>query len=79
MNYTIIDGWNLFSYEGIPNDEEKRKTVAVKSIGESTAEILLNFETMKFEYVKDGKLTFSSPRFSSCMKMADTYFDNIGE
>ena len=33
MKNVIIDGWNLFSYDGIPNDSVDRKTTAVKCLG----------------------------------------------
>jgi len=74
----IIDGWNLFSYDGVPNDSEEKKTVAVKMLGEYSAEIFLNTKTMMFEFWKNGEdITFASDRVSKCMRLADDWFENI--
>ena len=47
----IIDGWNLFSYEGIPNDTEDKKTLAFKQLGDYCVEVFLDLKTMSFELV----------------------------
>ena len=81
MKNLIIDGWNLFSYEGIPNDTEDKKTVAVKQLGNNCAEIMLDVKTMSFEFVKNGN-NFSPircNRFSTCLKMADEWFKIMEE
>lgn len=81
MKNLIIDGWNLFSYDGIPNDTEDKKTVAVKQLGNNCAEIMLDVKTMSFEFVKNGN-NFSSircDRFSTCLKMADEWFRILEE
>ena len=77
----ILDGWNLFSYEGIPNDTEDKKTVAVKQLGDNCAEIMLDVKTMCIELVKNGD-NFSlmrSNRFSTCLKLADEWFKSMEE
>lgn len=77
----IIDGWNLFSYEGIPNDTEDKKTVAVKQLGDNCAEIMLDVKTMSFEFIKNGN-NFSQMRcnrFSTCLKLADEWFKLLEE
>ena len=58
----ILDGWNLFSYEGITNDMEYKKILAVKQLGDYCAEVFLDLKTMSFELVnylqsKDCKLS----------------------
>lgn len=73
----IIDGWNLFSYDGIPNDTEDKKTVAIKQLGENCAEIILDVKTMRFHFIKNGELWFDSTRFSSALRMADEWFKNM--
>lgn len=76
----IIDGWNLFSYDGIPNDTEYKKTVAVKQLGNNCAEIILDVKSMKFEFVKNNILfAVNINRFSSCLKMADEWFKSMEE
>ena len=32
MKNLIIDGWNLFSYDGIPNDMEDKKNYSIQTI-----------------------------------------------
>lgn len=81
MKNLIIDGWNLFSYDGIPNDTEDKKTVAVKQLGNNCAEIMLDVKTMGFEFVKNGN-NFSPmryDRFSTCLKIADEWFKLLEE
>ena len=76
----IIDGWNLFGYEGIPNDTSFKKTVAVKQLGEDCAEIMLDAKTMTFEFVKNGNtFAVNIHRFSSAIKIADEWFKNMEE
>lgn len=74
MNGLIIDGWNLFSYNGVPNDTKDKKTVAVKYLGDDTAEILLDLKSMRFQFIKNGELYFDTPRFSSVISVADKWF-----
>ena len=76
-NVIIIDGWNLFSYEGIPNDSKEKKTVGVKQLGENFAEIFLNVETGRFDLYKNGICSFTHQRFSMCIRMADAWFSEI--
>ena len=76
----ILDGWNLFSYEGIPNDTEDKKTVAVKQLGDNCAEIMLDVKTMTFEFVKNGNFSLMRyDRFSTCLKLADEWFKLLEE
>lgn len=82
----LIDGWNLFSYEGIPNDAKEKKTLAVKQIGNYCAEVLLDLKTMSFEFVKSGFNGYNNnyyaikcDRFSTCLKMADEWFKIMEE
>lgn len=78
MKGLVIDGWNLFSYDGIPNDIKDKKTVAVKQLGNDCVEIMLNLNTMKFEFVKNGvPSVMNISRFSTCLKLADTWFENM--
>jgi hypothetical protein len=88
MKNLIIDGWNLFSYEGIPNDTEYMKTIAVKQLGNLCAEVLIDLKTMKFYFVKSGfefngytnnYRNIECDRFSTCLKMADEWFKNMEE
>ena len=81
MKNLIIDGWNLFSYEGIPNDTEDKKTIAVKQLGDNCAEIMLDVKTMSFEFVKNGNnfLPTRCDGFSTCLKMADEWFKIMEE
>lgn len=74
MNGLIIDGWNLFSYNGVPNDTEDKKTIAVKCLGDDTAEILLDLKSMRFQFIKNGEFYFDAPRFSSVISVADKWF-----
>lgn len=75
----IIDGWNLFSYDGIPNDTEDKKTVAIKQLGENCAEIFLDIKTMRFHFYKNSELWFDATRFSTALKVADEWFKNMEE
>lgn len=76
----IVDGWNIFGYEGIPNDASFKKTVAVKQLGEDCAEIILDVKTMTFEFVKNGNtFAVNIQRFSSAIKIADEWFKNMEE
>lgn len=84
----IIDGWNLFSYEGIPNDIEHMKTIAVKQLGDLCAEVLIDLKTMSFELVKSGfkfngyddnYCAIKCDRFSTCLKLADEWFKSMEE
>lgn len=82
----IIDGWNLFSYEGIPNDMEYKKTIAVKQLGNLCAEVLIDLKTMNFELVKskfndydDNRYVIKCDRFSTCLKLADEWFKSTEE
>jgi hypothetical protein len=78
MKGLIIDGWNLFSYDGIPNDSKDKKTVAVKQLGNECAEIMLDVNVMKFEFVKNGMPSVSNiARFSTCLKLADSWFESM--
>lgn len=80
MKNVIIDGWNLFSYDGIPNDSVDRKTIAVKSLGNKTFIIMLNVKQMIFEvWEDDDDVKFVNERFSNCLKFADTHFETIIE
>ena len=87
MKNLIIDGWNLFSYEGIPNDTEDKKTVAVKQLGNLCAEVLIDLKTMTFELVKsefkfnsyDNRCVIKCDRFSTCLKLADEWFKLLEE
>ena len=86
MKNLIIDGWNLFSYEGIPNDMEYKKTIAVKQFGNLCAEVLIDLKTMNFELVKsefnaynDNRYVIKCDRFSSCLKLADEWFKSMEE
>ena len=84
----IIDGWNLFSYEGIPNDTEYMKTIAVKQLGDLCAEVLIDLKTMKFYFIK-SEFKFNNytnkyrgiecDRFSTCLKLADEWFKSMEE
>jgi len=78
-NAIIIDGWNMFGYNGVPNDTEKKKTVAIKIMGENTAEIFLNLETYMFELIRNNTMYTYFPRFSYCLKIADDWFKSIDE
>ena len=78
MKNLIIDGWNLFGYEGIPNDMEYKKTIAVKQLGNLCAEVFLDLKTMSFELVKsefnasnDNRCAIRYDRFSTCLKLTD--------
>ena len=74
----IIDGWNLFGYEGIPNDTSFKKTVAIKQLGEDCAEIMLDTKTMTFEFIKNGNtFAVNIQRFSSAIKIADEWFKSM--
>lgn len=84
----IIDGWNLFSYEGIPNDMEDKKTVAVKQLDNLCAEVLIDLKTMKFYLIKsrfefndyiDNYRGVECDRFSTCLKLADEWFKLLKE
>lgn len=76
----ILDGWNLFSYEGIPNDTFFKKTIAIKQLGKNCAEIMLDTKTMTFEFVKNGNtFAVNIQRFSSAIKIADEWFKNMEE
>ncbi len=80
MNCLIIDGWNLFGYNGIQNDSNYKKTVAVKQLGEDCAEIMLDVKTMTFEFVKNGNtFAVNIQRFSSAIKIADEWFKSMEE
>ena len=86
MKNLIIDGWNLFSYEGIPNDTEYMKTIAVKQLGDYCAEVLIDLKTMNFELVKsefnaynDNRYVIKCDRFSTCLKLADEWFKSMEE
>ena len=88
MKNLIIDGWNLFSYEGIPNDTEYKKTLAFKQLGDYCAEVFLDLKTMSFELVKSGfkfnayndnHCAIKCDRFSTCLKLADEWFKNMEE
>ena len=88
MKNLIIDGWNLFSYEGIPNDMEYKKTIAVKQLGDYCAEVFLDLKTMSFELVKSGfkfnayndnRCAIKCDRFSTCLKLADEWFKSMEE
>ena len=86
MKNLIIDGWNLFSYEGIPNDMEYKKTIAVKQLGNLCAEVLIDLKTMSFELVKsefndynDNHCVIKFDRFSTCLELADEWFKNMEE
>ena len=81
MKNLIIDGWNLFSYDGIPNDMEDKKTIAFKQLGNNFAEIMLNIKTMSFELIKNGNDSsqIKCDRFSTCLKMADEWFKIMEE
>ena len=81
MKNLIIDGWILFSYEGIPNDAEDKKTIAFKQLGNNFAEIMLNIKTMSFELIKNGNDSsqIKCDRFSTCLKMADEWFKIMEE
>ncbi len=86
MKNLIIDGWNLFSYEGIPNDMEYKKTIAVKQLGNLCAEVLIDLKTMNFELVKskfndydDNRYVIKCDRFSTCLKLADEWFKSMEE
>ncbi len=88
MKNLIIDGWNLFSYEGIPNDTEYMKTIAVKQLGNLCAEVLIDLKTMKFYFIKSGfefngytnnYRSIECDRFSTCLKMADEWFKIMEE
>ena len=82
----ILDGWNLFSYEGIPNDMEYKKTIAVKQLGNLCTEVLIDLKTMNFELVKsefngynDNRCAIKCDRFSTCLKLADEWFKSMEE
>jgi hypothetical protein len=75
--YTIIDGWNIFTYDGIPNDTEDKKTIAVKHLGDNTAEIMLDVKTMRFQFIKNGELWLDTTRFSSAISVADKWFSSF--
>ena len=86
MKNLIIDGWNLFSYEGIPNDMEYKKTIAVKRLANLCAEVLIDLKTMSFELVKsefndynDNRCVIKFDRFSTCLKLADEWFKSMEE
>ena len=86
MKNLIIDGWNLFSYEGIPNDMEYKKTIAVKQLGNLCAEVFLDLKTMSFELVKsefndynDNHCAIKCDRFSTCLTLADESFKLLEE
>ena len=86
MKNLIIDGWNLFSYEGIPNDMEYKKTIAVKQLGNLCAEVLIDLKTMSFELVKSefndyngNRCIIKFDRFSTCLKLADEWFKSMEE
>ena len=86
MKNLIIDGWNLFSYEGIPNDMEYKKTIAVKQLGNLCAEVFLDLKTLSFELVKsefngynDNRYVIKCDRFSTCLKLADEWFKSMEE
>ena len=86
MKNLIIDGWNSFSYEGIPNDMEYKKTLAFKQLGDYCAEVFLDLKTMSFELVKsefnaynDNRYVIKCDRFSTCLKLADEWFKSMEE
>lgn len=86
MKNLIIDGWNLFSYEGILNDTEDKKTLAFKQLGDYCAEVFLDLKTMSFELVKsefngnnDNRCVIKCDRFSTCLKLADEWFKLLEE
>ena len=86
MKNLIIDSWNLFSYEGIPNNMEYKKTIAVKQLGNLCTEVFLDLKTMSFELVKsefnaynDNRCAIKCDRFSTCLKLADEWFKLLEE
>ena len=86
MKNLIIDGWNLLSYEVIPNGMGYNKTIAVKHLGNLCAEVLIDLKTMNFELVKsefndynDNRCAIKCDRFSTCLKLADEWFKSMEE
>ena len=88
MKNLIIDGWNLFSYEGILNDTEDKKTLAFKQLGDYCAEVFLDLKTMSFELVKSGfkfnayndnRCVIKCDRFSNCLKLTEKKLKSMEE
>ena len=80
MNCLIIDGWNLLGYNGIQNDSDYKKTIAVKQLGENCAEIMWDVKSMTFELVKnENTFAVNIQRFSSAIKIADEWFKSMEE
>ncbi len=73
----VIDGWNLFDYNGIKGDKDDKKTLAVKSLGDDYAEIYLVLPTFSFELDKNGTKFGEFERFSTCLKLADEWFKGM--
>lgn len=75
INAVIVDGWNLFGYNG-PNKEPSEpnvKLVASKYLNHDW-EIYIDFyaaHDSRFKIYKDGKEFNSQPRLSQCMVLAD--------
>lgn len=78
----IIDGWNLFSYDGIPTDTEDKKTIAVKQFDDLSAEVFLITKTMTFEVVVEKGIFsegYKCNRFSRCLEIAEEWFEDMME
>lgn len=74
-NAVIVDGWNLFGYNGPDKElcEPKIKLVASKYLNHDW-EIYVDFfaaHDSRFKLYKDGELFDSQPRLSQCMRLAD--------
>lgn len=75
INAVIVDGWNLFGYNGPDKEprESKIKLVASKYLNHDW-EIYVDFiaaHDSRFKIYKDGELLDSQPRLSQCMRLAD--------
>ena len=75
INAVIVDGWNIFGYDGPDKEpsESKTKLVASKYLNHDW-EVYVDFiaaHDSRFKLYKDGEVFDSQPRLSQCMRLAD--------
>lgn len=83
--FIVVDGWNMFSYDGLDTDTETLKTIAVKSIGGRNAIIKLDTTSFKFILSREIELKndeenslepLDFDRISHAMYVADYWFED---
>ena len=78
MNFTILDGWNLFSYCGLESDGNEKRTVACKSLDNCEVKIKSWFDKgiILFELTSDtNDETTIFNRLSNAMYVGDTILE----